>query len=88
MTQALFDQVQEINQAELERRAAYDTLDNPDPDYRDIFRGKVFCGECGARMTAGILAGKRLQFQSTLIVINIGTPTIAGAAIITSGRKL
>ena len=59
VTQALFDQVQEINQAELERRAAYDTLDNPDPDYRDIFRGKVFCGECGARMTAGILAGRK-----------------------------
>ena len=59
VTQELFDQVQEVNRAELERRAAYDKRDNPDPDYRDIFRGKVFCGECGAKMTAGILAGRK-----------------------------
>lgn len=59
VTQALFDQVQEINRAELERRAAYDTRDNPTPDFRDIFRGKVFCGECGAKMTAGIVASRK-----------------------------
>ena len=51
--------MQEVNRVELERRAAYDKRDNPDPDYRDIFRGKVFCGECGAKMTAGILAGRK-----------------------------
>ncbi len=59
ITQVLFDQVQEINRAELERQAAYDTRGNPDPDYRRIFRGKVFCGECGARMTAGIVTGRK-----------------------------
>ena len=59
VTQELFDQVQEVNRAELERRSAYDKRDNPDPDYRDIFRGKVCCGECGAKMTAGILAGRK-----------------------------
>lgn len=59
VSQALFDRVQEVNRSELERRATFGKLESPTPDYREIFYGKVFCGECGARMTAGILAGRK-----------------------------
>ena len=50
--QSLFDRVQEINKAELERRSAYDKADAPRQDFREIFQGKIFCGDCGARMSA------------------------------------
>lgn len=53
VSQELFDRVQEVNRAELERRAGFEPQAAPGADYRDILRGKVFCGDCGARMTAG-----------------------------------
>lgn len=55
ITQELFDQVQKINQAKLERRATYEKRGSPLLDYREIFRGKVICGDCGAKMTSGIV---------------------------------
>lgn len=48
----LFDKVQEINKNELEKRAGFDTAAPPEQDYRALFRGKVFCGDCGAKMSA------------------------------------
>lgn len=53
VSQELFDQVQDINRAELERRAGFEPQAAPETDCRDILRGKVFCGDCGAKMTAG-----------------------------------
>lgn len=50
--QELFDKVQEVNRAELEKRSAFDQAAAPTQDFRDIFWNKVFCGDCGAKMTA------------------------------------
>ncbi len=52
VSQELFDRVQEVNRAELERRAAFEPQAAPEEDHRDVLRGKVFCGDCGAKMTA------------------------------------
>ncbi len=53
VSQELFDRVREVNRAELERRAGFEPQAAPESDYREILRGKVFCGDCGAKMTAG-----------------------------------
>lgn len=52
ISQEVFDQVQEVNRIERERRGSLQKRGDPALDYREIFRGKVFCGNCGARMTA------------------------------------
>ena len=48
----LFDKVQEINQQELARRGQFEKRADPDDDFREVFKGKVFCAECGSLMTA------------------------------------
>ena len=53
VSQELFNKVQEVNHAELERRAGFEPQAAPESDYRKVLRGKVFCGNCGAKMTAG-----------------------------------
>lgn len=50
--QELFNKVQRINEEELNRRRNFEKRANPGKDYRDILRGKVFCAECGSRMSA------------------------------------
>lgn len=50
--QTLFDKVQEINKIELEKRAGFDTAAPPEQDFRTLFQGKVFCGDCGSKMSA------------------------------------
>lgn len=57
VSRALFQRVQEVNKAQLTQREALVKQDRPAVDHREIFAGKVFCGDCGARMTAG----KRVQ---------------------------
>ena len=44
--QKLFDAVQEVNKAELERRASFHKREAPTNDYRDIFGGKIYCADC------------------------------------------
>lgn len=51
--QSLFECVQKINQEELEKRSSYTEGVKVGNDYRDLFRGMVFCAECGASMSAG-----------------------------------
>lgn len=48
----LFDAVQAVNQAELERRGQFNQRTKPETDCRDLLREKVFCGDCGVRMIA------------------------------------
>lgn len=48
----LFDTVQEVNKAELERRSQFNKRTIPEDDPRDLLRDKVFCGDCGVRMIA------------------------------------
>lgn len=58
VTQDLFDRVQEVNRAEREKRAAFARRDAPARDSRELLRGKVFCGDCGAPMAAGKRTGR------------------------------
>ena len=50
---SLFDRVQEVNREELEKRNSYTARAAVGDDYRDLFRGMIFCAECGASMSAG-----------------------------------
>lgn len=49
----LFEKVQEVAKTERRRLSEMDRHEGPDLDYRNLFRGKVFCAECGSTMTAG-----------------------------------
>lgn len=51
ISQELFEKVQEVNRAELERRKSFENRPAPKEDYREALRGKIFCGDCGARMS-------------------------------------
>lgn len=57
ISRELFHAVQVFNQAELERRGEFVKRDDPALDFRKLFAGKVFCGDCGALMSAA----KRIQ---------------------------
>lgn len=65
LPEELFERVQRVNQRELERRAAFQRRDGPGEDYRRLFQGKVFCGSCGAKMTAG----KAMSRESTPVSV-------------------
>ncbi len=49
---ALFDRVQEINQQESARMASRGQQAAAVEDHRALFRGKLFCGDCGKTMRA------------------------------------
>lgn len=57
ISEALFELVQAVNEAELAKRKTFQEHDKPLEDYRDTLRGKLYCGDCGARM----IALKRVQ---------------------------
>lgn len=52
VSQELFDAVQAVNLAADERRAGYSSHEKCAEDMREIFRNKLFCGDCGSRMIA------------------------------------
>lgn len=49
---SLFDRVQKVNREELEKWNSYTERAEVGDDYRDLFRGMIFCAECGASMSA------------------------------------
>lgn len=49
----LFEEVQQVNQKELQRRGKFEQRAECGSDYRDLFRGMVFCAECKSYMSAG-----------------------------------
>lgn len=49
--QEIFDIVQEVNQAELDKLSNYEKKDEVDFDYRPLLQDKLYCGDCGAKMT-------------------------------------
>lgn len=53
VSKELFDKVQEVMQAAEEKRQAMNTIEAPEIDHREIFRRKVFCGDCGSLMRSG-----------------------------------
>lgn len=53
ITQELFDQVQQIIAEEEKERENFNTRAAIENDTREIFREKLFCAECGARLMGG-----------------------------------
>ena len=53
ITQELFNQVQQIIAEEEKERANFNTRAAIENDTREIFREKLFCAECGARLMGG-----------------------------------
>ena len=53
VSKELFDSVQQVNQEVLASRAAYRTCADIGDVQADLFRGKLFCAECGSPMGAG-----------------------------------
>ena len=49
ISQELYDRVQLVNEAELEKQSHY-LKRAPVEGYREIFRDKLFCGDCGSRL--------------------------------------
>ena len=52
VSEALFAEVQRVNQEELSKRSGYEKRNDVSVDYRELFRGKVVCGECGHLLVA------------------------------------
>ena len=48
----LYEKVQQVNQDELERRSHFEQRAGFEEDYRDLFRGMIFCAECKSSMGA------------------------------------
>lgn len=53
ISKELFDSVQQVNQEVLASRAAYRACADIGDVQADLFRGKLFCAECGSPMGAG-----------------------------------
>lgn len=52
VSQELFDRVQEAMNEAAAKRNAYKKQEAPETDHREVFREKVFCGDCGSMMRA------------------------------------
>ena len=52
ISQALFEKVQRVNLEELNKRDGYEKRNDVVVDHRELFRGKVVCGECGHPLAA------------------------------------
>lgn len=52
ISKELFDMVQKINFEEVEKRRQFEKRAEPGLDYRSVFRDKLFCADCGAKMVA------------------------------------
>lgn len=46
-----FELVQVINEAELRKRASFATMPEVENDMRELLRDKVYCGDCGSKMS-------------------------------------
>ena len=50
ISQELFDKVQEAMNEAAAKRNAYKQQEAPETDHREVFREKVYCGDCGSMM--------------------------------------
>lgn len=50
ISQELFDKVQEAMNEAASKRNAYKQQEAPETDHREVFREKVYCGDCGSMM--------------------------------------
>ncbi|MCM1508543.1 MAG: recombinase family protein [Ruminococcus flavefaciens] len=52
ISEELYEKVQKININESQRRKGFEQRAGFDEDYRELFRGKIFCAECHSVMSA------------------------------------
>lgn len=52
ISRELFEKVQQVAASEKERRKSFKKWEAVETDYREVFRDKVFCAECGGSMSA------------------------------------
>lgn len=53
ISQELYETVQRVNRDELELRSGYEKRADAGVDYRELFNGKVICGDCKSMMVPG-----------------------------------
>lgn len=73
ITQELFDQAQKVAEEVAEKRQAFGSLNAPNVDYRDIFKGKVYCAHCGAYMSSGKSSGRETSAISVWLYYDCNT---------------
>ncbi len=73
ITQELFDRAQEVAEETAEKRQAFRALKAPNVDYREVFRGKVFCADCGALMSSGKAKGRDTSATPVWLIYDCNT---------------
>lgn len=68
ITQEMFDEVQKVNEQELLKRKNYVRHDDPDEDYREVLKGKLFCGDCNHKMIA-LKRNQRITSQKKPVIV-------------------
>lgn len=63
----LFEQVKSVNEKELKKREDFAKREEVEDDMRDVFRDKVFCGDCGSRMSGRKGLGRKTSNNSAYI---------------------
>lgn len=51
ISQELYDAVQEVNRTEIEKRSSMDKKDDVAFECRPLLKDKIYCGDCGAKMS-------------------------------------
>lgn len=63
----LFAQVKSVNEQELKKREDFAKREEVEDDMRDVLRDKVFCGDCGSRMSGRKGLGRKTSNNSAYI---------------------
>lgn len=73
ITQDLFEQVQQVNAEDRAYRQGFEERPGFNQDYRDLFRGKVFCADCGAVMSGAKGCARKNAKTPSRIFFECGT---------------
>ena len=72
ITQELYDSVQTISDEDIERRANFETARKIGNDYRELFRKKVYCKDCGAIMRASKRCARKVGNADSWVAYHCG----------------
>ena len=67
VSKALFERVQAVNEQELKKRDSFVKREEVEDDMRDIFRDKIFCGDCGSKMSGRKGLGRKTSNNPAFI---------------------
>lgn len=63
----LFEQVKAVNEQEIKKRETFTKREEVEDDMRDVLRDKVFCGDCGSRMSGRKGLGRKTSNNPAFI---------------------